>query len=60
MAYITDLLRGTIEPVPDRITPEVYVQESAFVTRYLSRVVRDKALVVYHVLFIAISLSTGW
>ena len=59
MVYITDLLRGTIEPVPDRITPEVYVQESAFVTRYLSRVVRDKALVVYHVLFHLSWFETG-
>lgn len=51
MPYITDLLKGAIEPLPDRISLERYVQESAFVTRYLSRVVKDKALVVYHVLF---------
>ena len=38
---------GTIEPLPDRISLERYVEESAFVTRYLSRVVKDKALVVY-------------
>lgn len=51
MAYITDILKGTMEPLPDRISLKRYVQESAFVTRYLSRVVKDKALVVYQVLF---------
>jgi putative transposase len=45
LAYITDLLKGTTEPLPDRISLERYVEESAFVTRYLSRVVKDKALV---------------
>jgi hypothetical protein len=40
MPYITDLLKGAIEPLPDRISLERYVQESAFVTRYLSRVVK--------------------
>lgn len=59
MAYITDLLKGTIEPLPDRISLERYVQESAFVTRYLSRVVKDKALVVYHVLFHLSWFETG-
>ena len=43
MSYIIDLLRGTIQPMPDRISLERYVQESSFVTRYLSRVVKDKA-----------------
>jgi len=47
VSYIIDLLKGTIEPIPDRISLERYVQESAFVTRYLSRIVKDKALVVY-------------
>ncbi len=59
MAYITDLLRGAIEPLPDRISLERYVQESAFVTRYLSRVVKDKALVVYQVLFHLSWFETG-
>ena len=59
MAYITDLLRGAIEPPPDRITLEVYIQESAFATRYLSRVGKDKALVVYHVLFHLSWFETG-
>lgn len=59
MAYITDLLKGTIAPLPDRISLERYVQESAFVTRYLSRVVKDKALVVYQVLFHLSWFETG-
>lgn len=59
MAYITDVLTGTIEPLPDRISLERYVQESAFATRYLSRVVKDKALVVYQVLFHLSWFETG-
>lgn len=59
MAYITDVLKGTIEPLPDRISLERYVQESAFVTRYLSRVVKDQSLVVYHVLFHLSWFETG-
>jgi hypothetical protein len=59
MAYITDLLKGAIEPLPDRISLERYVQESAFATRYLSRVVKDKALVVYQVLFHLSWFETG-
>jgi hypothetical protein len=59
MAYIIDVMRGTIEPLPDRISLERYVQESAFVTRYLSRVVKDKALVVYQVLFHLSWFETG-
>lgn len=59
MAYITDLLKGAIEPHPDRISLEGYVQESAFVTRHLSRVVKDKALVVYQVLFHLSWFETG-
>ena len=59
MAYITDLLKGAIQPLPDRISLERYVQESAFVTRYLSRVVKDKALVIYQVLFHLSWFETG-
>ncbi len=59
MAYITDLLKGAIEPLPDRISLERYVEESAFVTRYLSRIVKDKALVVYQVLFHLSWFETG-
>ena len=59
MSYILDLMRGTIEPHPDRISLERYVQESSYVTRYLSRVVKDKALVVYHVLFHLAWFETG-
>ena len=51
MSYILDVLNRVVDPHPDRITLERYVQESGYITRYLSRVVKDKALVVYHVLF---------
>ena len=59
MSYIIDLMKGTIKPLPDRISLERYVQESSFVTRYLSRVVKDKALVVYQVLFHLSWFETG-
>lgn len=59
VSYIIDLMKATIEPLPDRISLERYVQESNFVTRYLSRVVKDKALVVYHVLFHLSWFETG-
>ena len=59
MAYIIDLMRGTVEPRPDRISLDRYVLESSYITRYLSRVVKDKALVVYHVLFQLSWFETG-
>ena len=59
MAYIVDVMKGTIEPHPDRISLERYVLESSYITRYLSRVVKDKALVVYHVLFQFSWFETG-
>jgi 5-methylcytosine-specific restriction endonuclease McrA len=51
MAYITDLMKGTIEPRPNHITLEQYVHESSYITQYLSRLVKDNALSVYRVLF---------
>ena len=59
MAYIIDVMKGSVEPDPDRISLERYVQESSYITRYLSRVVKDKALVVYHVLFWLSWFETG-
>ena len=59
MSYILDLMNGAIEPLPDRLSLERYVQESGYVTRYLSRLVKDKALVVYHVLFHLSWFETG-
>ena len=59
VSYIIDLMKGTIESTADRISLERYVQESSFVTRYLSRVVKDKALVVYQVLFHLSWFETG-
>jgi hypothetical protein len=59
MSYILDLMKGAIEPPPDRITLNRYVQESSYITKYLSRVVKDKALAVYHVLFHLSWFETG-
>jgi hypothetical protein len=51
MPYITDIMKGVIEPRPDHITLERYVHESSYITQYLSRVVKDNALSVYRTLF---------
>lgn len=51
MSYILDIMNGKIKPRADRISLEQYVIEHSYVTKYLSRVVKDKALAVYHVLF---------
>ena len=59
MSYIVDLMQGKTEPLPDRISLERYVRESSFITRFLSRVVKDKALVVYQVLFHLSWFETG-
>lgn len=59
MSYVIDLMKATIEAHPDRISLERYVQESSYITRYLSRVVKDKALAIYHVLFHLSWFETG-
>jgi hypothetical protein len=59
MAYILDILKGTIQPLPGHISLERYVVESSYITKYLSRVVKDKALVVYSVLFQLSWFETG-
>jgi len=59
MSYILDVLNGKIEPRADRISLEQYVVEHSYVTKYLSRVVKDKALAVYHVLFHLTYFETG-
>ena len=59
MPYIIDVMKGTIAPHPDRISLERYVLESSYITRYLSRVVKDKALATYHVLFQLSWFETG-
>lgn len=59
MAYILDLLNGAIEPKADRISLERFVVEDSYITKYLSRVVRDNALAVYHVLFHLSWFETG-
>jgi hypothetical protein len=52
-------MNGKIEPRADRISLEQYVIESSYVTKYLSRIVKDKALAVYHVLFHLTYFETG-
>lgn len=59
MAYITDIINKKIEPMPDRITLERYIIENSFITKYLSRIIKDKALVVYQVLFYLSYYETG-
>jgi len=59
VAYIIDVMKGTIEPHPNSISLERYVLESSYITRYLSRVVKDQSLVVYHVLFVLSWFETG-
>lgn len=59
MAYILDLLEGKIDSRPDRISIEQYVIESSYITKYLSRVAKDKSLAVYHVLFNMSYFETG-
>ena len=59
MSYILDLMNNKILPRADRISLEQYVIENSYVTKYLSRVVKDKALAVYHVLFHLTYFETG-
>jgi hypothetical protein len=59
MAYILDVMNGKIEPRADRISLEQYIIEYSYITKYLSRIVKDKALVVYHVLFYLTFFETG-
>ena len=59
MAYILDVMNGKIEPRADRISLEQYIIEYSYVTKYLSRIVKDKALAVYHVLFYLTFFETG-
>jgi len=59
VAYILDVMNRAIDPRPDCISLERYVRESSYITRYLSRVIKDKALVIYHVLFHLSWFETG-
>ena len=52
-------MKGIIKPKADRIALDRYVIESSYITQYLSRIVKDKALVVYHVLFHLSYFETG-
>jgi len=59
MPYIIDVMNGKIDPRADRISLEQYVIENSYVTKYLSKIVKDKALAVYHVLFHLTYFETG-
>ena len=59
MAYILDIVNGRITPPPDKISLERYVLENSYITKYLSRIVKDKSLVIYHVLFILSWFENG-
>jgi hypothetical protein len=59
LAYILDLHRNVIEQTPNGITLEKFLVENSFITKYLSRVVKDKALVIYSVLFHLSYFETG-
>jgi hypothetical protein len=52
-------MNGRIKPRPDRITLERYVLEQGYIIKYLSRIVKDKALAVYHVLFYLSYFESG-
>lgn len=59
MSHILDLMSGAVTLRPDRISIEKYVVESSYITKYLARVVKDKALAVYHVLFYLTYFESG-
>ena len=52
-------MSGAVAPRHDRISVENYVVENSFITKYLGRVVKDKALAVYHVLFYLTWFESG-
>lgn len=59
MSYILDVMNGKIEPRSDRVTLEQYVIENSYITKYLSRIVKDNSLSVYRVLFHLSYFETG-
>jgi hypothetical protein len=59
MSYILDVIEGNVQPRADRISLKQYIIEHSYVTKYLSRIVKDKALAVYHVLFHLTYFETG-
>ena len=59
MSYILDVMNEKIEPRADRITLERYIIESSYITKYLSPIVKDNALAIYHVLFHLSYFQTG-
>ena len=59
MAYIIDLMSNKIEYKNDRISLEQYIVENSYITKYLSKIIKDKALSIYHVLFHLSFFETG-
>ncbi len=59
VAYILDLMNGTIEPKPNRINLDRYIVENSYITKFLARVVKSNALAVYHILFHLSWFETG-
>ena len=59
MAYILDLHRNVIEQTPSGISLEQFLIENSYITKYLSRVVKDKSLAIYMVLFNLSYFETG-
>ena len=59
MAYILDVMNGKIEPRANRISLEQFLVENSYITKYLSRIVKDKALAFYHVLLHLTNYETG-
>lgn len=59
MSYILDVMNEKIEPRTDRISLKQYVIEGSYITKYLSRIVKDNSLSVYRVLFHLSYFETG-
>lgn len=59
MSYIIDVVEGNIKPRADRISLQQYIVESSYITKYLSRIVKDNSLSVYRVLFHLSYFETG-
>jgi hypothetical protein len=59
MAYILDVMNEKIKPRADRISLERYIVEHSYAIKYLSRLVKDKSMAVYNVLFMLTFFETG-
>lgn len=59
MPYILDLANGKIDPEPGKISLEKFLVENGYIISHLAKVVRDKALTIYLVLFHLSWFETG-